>query len=215
MNGLSSLAQFYNFSTVRNAEQVRLNFFSCCNLLSYIRGEAIAFANWAVEVHRLNQCLHKNIWEEGHLRCMSVGFPFVPCLSMKHVAHGRRGFYLLHAFCLCWSLLFDCEDTFPLQAQQSLHCHWKMKNRSDFRQEGVWKNSSNNTEWRDTKKEWVPHNTSPRLCFVEKNLKALPFLCPVLKCSVVFSNRRKCGFFFWTGKIRFCDLISNVPFCAT
>lgn len=168
-----------------------------------------------MEVHRLYQCLHKDVFEEGHLRCMSVGFPFVPCLSMKHVADGRRSFYLLHPFYLCWSFLFDCEDAFPLQAQESLHCHWKMKSKSDFRQEGVWKSSSNNIEWRDTKKEWVPHNTSSRVCFVEK-LENFTISVHWIKTFSSFLKWEKAFLpVFWTGKIWFCYLISNVPFCAT
>lgn len=54
---------------------------------------------------------------EGYSEVHATGFPCVLCLSMKHVADGRRGFFLLHRICMCWGFLSDCKGTFHLQAQ--------------------------------------------------------------------------------------------------
>lgn len=51
-----------------------------------------------MEMHRLCECLHKDMLDESIMRCMPVGFLSIPCLSMQHVADGRRGFFLLHPF---------------------------------------------------------------------------------------------------------------------
>lgn len=91
--------------------------FLLCNLLSYTHGGTTAFASGAMEIHRLYQFLERNILEEGILRCMLMGFPCVPCFSMKHVADGRWGSFLLHRICLCGNFLFDCRVTFHLQVQ--------------------------------------------------------------------------------------------------
>lgn len=69
------------------------------------------------EIHNHYQCLHNSVLEENILGCMLLGFPCISCLSMKHVADGRRGCFLLHQICLLQFSFSNCEDTLHLQAQ--------------------------------------------------------------------------------------------------
>lgn len=185
-------------------------FFLLYNLLSYICGGITAFANWAVEVPRLYECLHKDIFAEGHLRCMSVGFPFVPCLSMKHVADGRRGFYLLHPICLCWSFLF-VKIPFPCRFSRVFTAlgEWRTDQTSGKKASG---RTAQTIPSEETSRKSEYRTTHLLNCVLLRSLETLLFLCPELKHSVVFSKVRKRFFLLDRQNL---VLLPHVPFCVT
>lgn len=99
------LSQLFNFSTAQSTEQVNK---TCCRTFSFhVYSEELQHLETGqTEIHNHYQCLHNDLLEENVLGCMLLGFPCISCLSMKHVAGGRRGCFLLHQICLCCSFLF-------------------------------------------------------------------------------------------------------------